>query len=119
MRKVTKVQESRLDIPESRPALTIEARQSQMISLATNEAERRIRDGTASSQIICHYLDLGTTLARLKEKEIEQKCKYMEAKQKSYESMANMEEIASNALTALQSYRQGYFFQGDTDADVQ
>ena len=36
----------------SRPALTPEARENQMIALAENLAEQQLRDGTASSQVI-------------------------------------------------------------------
>lgn len=113
MRKGYNQSQSPPEVTMSTPAYSIEARQNQMIALATNEAEKRIRDGTASSQIIVHYLQLGTTLAQLKEKEIEQKCAMMEAKQKTYESMANMEELAADALDALRSYRKGYFSSED------
>lgn len=44
-----------------RPALTPEARENQMISLAVDLAEQQLRDGTASSQVITHFLKLGTT----------------------------------------------------------
>ena len=44
-----------------RPALTPEARENQMIALAVDLAEQQLRDGTASSQVITHYLKLGST----------------------------------------------------------
>ena len=52
-----------------RPALTPEARENQLIYLATNLAEQQLLDGTASSQVITHYLKLGSTKERI-EKEI-------------------------------------------------
>ena len=44
-----------------RPALTPEARENQMISLAVDLAEKQLMEGTASSQVITHYLKLGST----------------------------------------------------------
>ena len=55
-----------------RPALTPEARENQLISLAVDLAEKQLREGTASSQVITHYLKLGSTKERL-EKEILEK----------------------------------------------
>ena len=48
-----------------RPALTPEARENQMISLAVDLAEKQLREGTASSQVITHYLKLSTSKERL------------------------------------------------------
>ena len=62
-------------MPEVRPALTPESREQQLIHLATNLAEQQLRDGTASSQVITHYLKLGTTKAKL---ELEREQKEME-----------------------------------------
>lgn len=38
-----------------RPALTPDARENQMISLAVDLAERQLEEGTASSQVITHF----------------------------------------------------------------
>ena len=48
-----------------RPALTPEAREDQLIALATNLAEKQLMDGTASSQVITHYLKMGSTKERI------------------------------------------------------
>ena len=42
-----------------RPALSPEARENQLIDLAVNLAEQQLLDGTASSQVITHFLKLG------------------------------------------------------------
>ena len=47
--------------PRSRPATTPEAREQQMVSLAIDVAEKQLRDGTASAQVISHYLKIGST----------------------------------------------------------
>ena len=46
-----------------RPALTPESRENQMIALAIDLAEKQLQEGTASSQVITHFLKLGTTKA--------------------------------------------------------
>ena len=87
-----------------RPALTPEARENQLISLATDLAEKQLADGTASSQVITHYLKLGSTKEKLeKEMMLEQK-KLLEAKTKAIESAPRMEELYKSALNAMRSY---------------
>ena len=54
-----------------RPALTPEARENQLVSLAVDLAEQQLRDGTASSQVITHYLKLGSTKERLEKEKLE------------------------------------------------
>lgn len=44
-----------------RPGLTIEADENLCISLATDLAKKQLIEGTASSQVITHYLKLGTS----------------------------------------------------------
>lgn len=94
-----------------RPALTPEARENQLISLAVDLAERQLREGIASSQVITHYLKLGSTKEKL-EKEIMEKQKYlMEAKTQNLKSMDKVEEMYANALKAFR----GYSGQDDED----
>ena len=67
-----RIVESQPSTPQIRPASSPEARENQMISLAIDLAEQQLRDGTASSQVITHYLKLGST----KEREVIVKCGY-------------------------------------------
>ena len=55
---------------EMRPALTPEARENQLIYLATDLAEKQLREGTASSQVITHYLKLGSTKEKLEREKL-------------------------------------------------
>lgn len=82
-----------------------EARENQMISLAIDLAEKQLREGTASSQVISHYLKLGSTKDRL-EKEImsAQRDLYM-AKAKSIESNDNIEQMVKEAFDAMRLYQ--------------
>ena len=89
---------------KSRPALTPEARENQLVALAIDLAEKQLREGTASAQVITHYLKLGSTKEKL-EKEIMQKQKELiEAKTINLQSSQRIEELYSNALDAMRRY---------------
>jgi hypothetical protein len=94
-----------------RPALTPEARENQLIALAIDVVEERLRNGTASSQETTHFLKLGTTKARLEKEILEEQKKLITAKTKAIESQDELKEMYAEALKALRSY-QG---QGDSD----
>ena len=87
-----------------RPALTPESRENQMISLAVDLAEQQLLDGTASSQVITHFLKLGTTKAQLEKERIAHENKLLEAKTEALQSAKRVEELYSNALKAMQNY---------------
>lgn len=87
------------------PARTPEARENQMVSLAVELAERQLRDGTATSQVITHYLKLATTEDRLRKEKLEQEVKLLEAKTKNIESSARVEELYDKAIKAMNQYK--------------
>lgn len=89
---------------KGRPALTPEARENQMISLAVDLAEQQLRDGTASSQVITHFLKLGSTKAELEKERIKRENKLLEAKAKSIESSDEMKVLYENAIKAMRNY---------------
>ena len=76
-----------------RPALTPEARENQLISLAVDLAEQQLRDGTASSQVITHYLKLGTTRERLEKELLEREVELKKAKTESIQSAERIEKL--------------------------
>lgn len=88
-----------------RPALTPEARENQLISLAIDRAEQQLLDGTASSQVITHYLKLGSTKERLEREKLERENELLRAKAESIQSAQRIEELYRNALDAMRSYR--------------
>lgn len=90
--------------PKTRPALTPEARENQLIALAVNLAEKQLRDGTASSQVIAHYLKLGTARERLERERLEEENKLLRAKTEAIESAKRVEELYANALKAMKNY---------------
>ena len=87
-----------------RPALTPEARENQLISLAVNLAEKQLLEGTASSQVITHYLKLGSTKERLEKKILEEQAHLIEAKTQSLKTSQHIEELYANAIAAMKRY---------------
>lgn len=87
-----------------RPALTPEARESQMMSLAVDLAEKQLMDGTASSQVITHFLKLATTKANLEREKLERENELLRAKTEALQSAKRMEELYANAINAMKRY---------------
>ena len=87
-----------------RPALSPEARENQLISLAVDLAERQLRDGTATSQVITHYLKLGSTKEKIEKEILEKQKELIEAKTQSLQSVQRIEELYTNALDAMRKY---------------
>lgn len=94
-----------------RPALTPEARENQLISLAVDLAEEQLRDKTASSQVITHFLKLGTTKAELEKEKLAKENELLRAKTESIESQKRIEELYAEALNAMRRYNG----QGDSN----
>jgi hypothetical protein len=90
--------------PERPPATTPEARENQLIAAAVDLAERQIREGKASSQVITHYLKLGTTREKLEQERLKGENELLKAKVESLASAARVEELYANALKAMRSY---------------
>ena len=101
MAKVTNTTSSS---PKGRTAITPEARENQLIALAVDLAEQQLRDGTASSQVITHYLKLGSTKERIEKEILEKQKELISAKTKALESAERIEELYSNAIKAMQKY---------------
>lgn len=101
--------------PSGSPARTPEARENQLIGLAIDLAEKQLRNGTASSSVITHYLRLGTPQARLEREKLENENKLLIAKAKAIESSERMEEMYKLALDAMRKYTGQ---QSEEDSDV-
>ena len=87
-----------------RPALTPEARENQLISRAIDLAEQQLIDGTASSQVITHFLKLGTSMAKLEKEKLEKENALLRAKTEALESQKRYEELVNDALAAMRKY---------------
>lgn len=92
------------------PATTPEGRENQLISLAMDLVEKRLIEGTASSQETTHFLKLGSTKERLEKDILDKKKDLISAKTESIQSAKRVEELYVNALNAMRKYsgaRQG------------
>lgn len=89
----------------SRPATTPEGRESQLISLAYDLVEQRIRKGTATSQEVTHFLKLGSTREQLEQQKLMHENMLTEAKVVAMESQAKMEDLYRKALNAMSTYQ--------------
>lgn len=95
------------------PARTPEARENQLINLAVDETERRLRNGTASSQILTVLLKLATTKAQLELEKLRSDISLQRAKEQEIAEKASNGELYEEALAAFKSYR------GDPDDEFE
>lgn len=91
-------------VKRGRPALTPEGREGQLISLAIDLAERQLRESTASSQVITHYLKLGTERERLERERLEEENKLLRAKTEALEAQKESKIQYEKILKALRNY---------------
>ena len=94
------------------PATTPEARERQLIALAVDRAEQQLLDGTASSQVITHFLKLATEKERLEREKLERENELLRAKTEALQAEKTKEELYRNAIAAMRRYS-GY--DGDED----
>lgn len=88
-----------------RPALTPEARENQMASLAMDLVEQRLRDGTASSQETTHFLKLVSSKAMLEKEKLKVENALIKAKEEQIYSMKSQEELLEKAMRAFSVYK--------------
>ena len=86
------------------PARTPEARENQLISLAIDLAEKQLSEGTASSQVITHYLKLGTTREKIEKEMLVQKSEHLKAQTEAIRNAEKSEEIYQKAMDAMRAY---------------
>lgn len=104
MARVRKSESSDNGRKKIRPALTPEARENQLISLAIDLVEQRLIDGTASSQETTHFLKLASTKARIEKEILEKQKELISAKTENLKSAQRIEELYAEAITAMRNY---------------
>lgn len=87
-----------------RPGLTPEARENQLIADAYDMAEEQIRNRTASSQVLTHFLKMGTTKMELEKEKIRYEIEMTRAKTEAIQATQHTEELYKNAIKAMQRY---------------
>lgn len=100
-----------------RPAITPEARENQLIALAVDLVEERMRNGTASSQETTHFLKLGSTKNRLELEKLRAENRLLSAKTEAIESAKRVEELYAEAISAMKRYSGNASMEYD-DEDV-
>lgn len=101
-----------------KPATTPENREDQLVSQAIDLAERQIQEGTASSQVITHFLKLGSTREQLEQQRLEHENELTRVKIEAIESQKRVEELYMEALSAMRSYA-GDIPKSDEDGEDQ
>lgn len=83
---------------------TQEAKESYLVSLALDEVEKRLKNGTATSQIISQLLSLATTKYRLQAEKLRSDIELQSAKRAEIEEKSNMTELFEKAMAAFTTY---------------
>jgi hypothetical protein len=87
-----------------RPATSPEQRELELTNVAYDLAEDQIRSGTASSQVITHFLKMGSTRERLEQERMRHEVELMEVRKEQIQGQARMEELFVDALNAMRGY---------------
>lgn len=87
-----------------RPATSLAGRENQLISLASDLAERQLRDGSASAQVVTHFLKLGSTREKLEHERLQNENLLLSAKIDALASTKRVEELFEKALNAMRAY---------------
>ena len=88
-----------------RKATTPEGREMQLTQLAVDLAEKQLRDGTASAQVLSHYLKASSTREYLEQERIKMDLELAAAKKKVLEENSRTEELYENAIRAMREYQ--------------
>ncbi len=104
-----------LAVSSDPPAMTVQDREDQLIALAYDVAEERLRDRSASNQLIAEIMKLGTTKERLQKEKLQRENEMLKVKAEAMESQKRTEELYEEAIKAMRSY--SGFGGDDIDAD--
>lgn len=103
MPKTKKVSQSgKVDM--CRPAISPEARENQLISMAYDLAEERIKDKTASNDLIKEFIRMGNLKSRLELEKMRYETDLVKAKTDAIESASSAEKLFEEAIRAFQDY---------------
>ena len=86
------------------PAVSDEEMEAKMIALAIKQAQKQLERGTASSQIVTHYLKLGSKRADIELEHLQLQNRLLEEKILSEQQGLKTQEMIQDVLEALKSY---------------
>lgn len=102
------------------PAMTPEDQEDQLISLAVDLALQRLKDGTASNQLVSEILKLGTTKERLQKEKLKRENDMLRAKTEAIEAQKHTDEMYKKALDAMRTYAGlGRYYEDDEDEEYE
>ena len=87
-----------------RPAMSPEAREQQLTSLAVDLVEQRLIDGTASAQETVHFLKLASQKTKLELERARLENELIKAKTQSIKDQADMKALYKDAIAAMRRY---------------
>lgn len=99
------------------PARTPQARENQMVNLAVDLAEQQMRDGTASAQVITHYLKLGSSREQLEQERLRADSALKIKKVESMAAVERLEELYTEAMKSMTQYAGNSPPEPDEDDD--
>lgn len=88
-----------------KPAINRKQRENYLVNLALDFVEEKLKNGTATSQEVVHFLRLATERERLENKRIESDLKVAEAKIKQIALAETTIELYENAIKAMNAYK--------------
>lgn len=91
-------------IRKQRPATTPEGREQQLVALAMDASERRIKNNTASAQELVYLMKAGSPNAKLERQILQLQAELLVAKTEALQSQKRVEELYADALTAMRTY---------------
>lgn len=98
---------ARVSDPSTRrraPAMTVEDREDQLVAMSMDLAERQIREGTVSAQVLAHFVKIGSSNAKLEKERLIEENKLLRAKTESLQSYGNIEKLYKEAVAAMSIY---------------
>lgn len=102
---------------KSPPASSPRTRENQIVNLAYDEAERRIKDGTATSQLLTFFLKLGTMREQMELEKMRSDLRLSEAKIKQIDDQKDIKELYQKAIEAQKRYRGDLFSEEEDEED--
>jgi hypothetical protein len=98
-----------------KPATSIESREQELASKAYDLAEEQIEGGTASSQVVTHFLKVGSRREQLEQQRMHHEIELMEVKKMALERESHVEELFTEAIKAMKSYTGSQMAEPDED----
>jgi len=99
-----RVNDPKANTPRPRRATTPEAREQQLVALAVDVAEQQMRDGTASAQVISHYLKLGSSREKLEQERLREEVGLLKIKSETMAAESRIEGLYVEAINAMRAY---------------